>query len=62
MSDQQAILQATATHFPPEANYVEETKTITVIFNTDRDWIQGPEDLIIRQISQYLNMEFDIRL
>ncbi|TGO19446.1 hypothetical protein BTUL_0004g00820 [Botrytis tulipae] len=53
MSDQQAIPQSTATHFPPEANYVEKTKTIAVIFNTDRDWVQGPEDPIIKQISQY---------
>ncbi|TGO39126.1 hypothetical protein BHYA_0060g00370 [Botrytis hyacinthi] len=53
MSNQQAITQATAIHSPPEANYVEETKTITVVFNTDRDWVQGPEDPIIKQISQY---------
>ncbi|KAF7951690.1 hypothetical protein EAE96_006989 [Botrytis aclada] len=53
MSNQQAIPQTAAIHFPPEANFVEETKTITVTFNTDRDWIQGPEDPIVKQISRY---------
>ncbi|KAM0149275.1 hypothetical protein ACHAQE_009472 [Botrytis cinerea] len=53
MSDQQANTQSAAIDFCPEAKYVEETKTITVIFNTDRDWIHGPQDPIIKQISQH---------
>ncbi|TGO45756.1 hypothetical protein BCON_0368g00080 [Botryotinia convoluta] len=62
MSNQQAITQTAAIHFPPEANYVEETKTITVAFNTDRDWTHGPEDPIMKQISRFPETTDPLRL